>query len=93
MRVVTTNGEHDYDVIIESNTTAGGSSQGFTVAFLELNVRVKNVKTGDVVYQESLTAIKGLQLNADAASIEAYKKGKEKIEQQITRSIIDAIMK
>lgn len=93
MRVITTNGERDYDVSIESNTTPGGSSQGFTVAFLELNVRVKNVKTGDVVYQESLTAIKGLQLNADAASIEAYKKGKEKMEQQITRSIIDAIMK
>lgn len=92
MRVIATSGEHNYAVSIESNTTAGGSSQGFTVAFLDVTVKVKSTRTGDIVYQESLSAIKGLQLNADAASIEAYKKGKEKIEQQIVKSIVQSIM-
>lgn len=92
MRVVTAHGENDFDVMITSNTTAGGSSQGFVVAFLEMTVKVKSVKSGEIVYQESLSAIKGLQLNVGAASMEAYKKGKEKIEQQISKSILEAIL-
>lgn len=92
MRIVTRQGENDYDISISSNTTAGGSSQGFIVAFLEMTVKVKNTRSGEIVYQESLASIKGLQLNPEAASMEAYKKGKEKIEQQISKSIMDAIL-
>ncbi len=92
MRVSNSAGENDYQVSITSNTTNGGSTQGFVVAYLEMTVKVKNNRSGEIVYQESLTSIKGLQLNAESASMEAYKKGKEKIEQQIVKSIIDAIM-
>ncbi len=92
MRVSNSAGENDYQVMITSNTTNGGSSQGFVVAYLEMTVKVKSNRSGEIVYQESLTSIKGLQLNAESASMEAYKKGKEKIEQQIVKSIIDAIM-
>jgi hypothetical protein len=36
--------------------------------------------------------VKGLQLNKDAASIEAYKKGREKIEQHIVPKLLEAIL-
>jgi len=48
-------------------------------------------KQGEVIYKESLNNIKGLQLNPNAASIEAYKKGRERLEQQIIPSILDTI--
>lgn len=92
MRISPSNKETNYIVTINSNTSQGGTSQGFTVAFLELSVIVTNTKNGETVYQESLTGIKGLQLNADAANIEAYKKGKEKIETEIAKALLDAIL-
>jgi hypothetical protein len=92
MRISSTSGETDYEVKIVSNTTDGGSSQGFAVAFLEMNIEVKRIAAGEVVFKESVAAIKGLQLNRDAAGIDAYKRGKERIEQQIVKSILEAIM-
>jgi hypothetical protein len=53
---------------------------------------VRNTDNQDVVFNETLSAIKGLQLNKDAAGIEAYKKGKEKIEQQLVQKLIQTIM-
>jgi hypothetical protein len=92
MRISSTGGETDYEVVITSNTTDGGISQGFAVAFLEMNIEVKRNSGGDVVYKESVSAIKGLQLNRDSAGIDAYKRGKERIEQQIVKTILEAIM-
>lgn len=80
----------DYVVSIEANTTEGGTSQGFVVAFLEFNLEVTN-KAGDVIYKESVNNLKGLQLNKDAAGIEAYKKGRQKLEDEMIPSILDSI--
>jgi len=84
--------EADFLATIESNTKEGGQANGFVVAFLEMNLEVKNRKTGEISYSETLSSVKGLQLNKDAASIEAYKKGKEKIEQQMAPKLIQAIL-
>lgn len=92
MRISSTGGETDYSVILTSNTTDGGTSQGFAVAFLEMNIEVKRTQGGEVVFKESVSAIKGLQLNKDAAGIDAYKRGKDRIEQQVVKTIIEAIM-
>lgn len=92
MRISSSATETNYIVNIVSNTTQGGTSQGFNVAFLEMTITVKNGVTGEVVYQETLSSIKGLQLNMDAASMEAYKKGKEKMETEIVKSMLDAIL-
>jgi hypothetical protein len=48
-------------------------------------------RAGDKVFQESINNIKGLQLNKEAASIEAYKKGKQRIEEQMISSILESI--
>ena len=92
MRISQSPSETDYRVTILSNTSEGGSSQGFTVAFLELSVLVINPKSGETVYKESIGSIKGLQLNRDAASIEAYKRGRERIDSEIINSLLEAIL-
>lgn len=82
----------DYLITIDANTKEGGQANGFVVAFLEMNLSVKNRKTGEIAFSETLSSVKGLQLNKDAASIEAYKKGKEKIEQQIVQKLTQSIL-
>lgn len=92
MRMSATERDADFLVTITGQTQEGGTSQGFVVAFLELNVLVKNQKTGEIVYQEALSGIKGVQLNANAASIDAFKKGRERIEKEIVPSTLESIL-
>jgi hypothetical protein len=92
MRIANSGNEADYSVTITADTKEGGSANGFVVAFLEFTVVVRNTENSEIVFNETLSAIKGLQLNKDAAGIEAYKKGKEKMEQQLAQKLIETIM-
>jgi len=92
MRIAGSAGEADFIATIDANTKEGGQANGFVVAFLEMNLVVKNRKNGEVAFSETLSSIKGLQLNKDAAGIEAYKKGKEKVEQQIAPKLLQSIL-
>ena len=82
----------DYEVFIQANTTEGGVSQGFHVAFLDMTLSVKSRKTDDIIFKRSFTKLKGLQLNFNAASVEAYKKGIKLIEDEVCRELIDQIL-
>ncbi len=92
LRIAGKESEADFVATIESNTKEGGQANGFVVAFLEVNLVVKNRKTGEVAFSETLSSVKGLQLNKDAAGIEAYKKGKEKVEQAMTPKLLQSIL-
>ena len=92
LRIAGKESEADFVASIESNTKEGGQANGFVVAFLEVNLVVKNRKTGEVAFSETLSSGKGLQLNKDAAGIEAYKKGKEKVEQTLTPKLLQSIL-
>ena len=92
LRIAGNAAEADFVATIEANTKEGGQANGFVVAFLEVNLVVKNRKNGDVAFSETLSSVKGLQLNRDAAGIEAYKKGKEKMEQQVTPKLLQSIL-
>lgn len=92
LRFVDSKDQADYLIDLTSNTTQGGMAQTFHVAYLEMTITVKEKVSGQTVYGESMNNIKGLQLNFDAASIEAYKKGAEKIESTIGKALLDAIL-
>ena len=92
LRIAGKESEADFVATIESNTKEGGQANGFVVAFLEVNLVVKNRKTGELAFSETLSSVKGLQLNKDAAGIEAYKKGKEKVEQVLTQKLLQSIL-
>lgn len=92
LRIAGKESEADFVASIESNTKEGGQANGFVVAFLEVNLVVKNRKTGEMVFSETISSVKGLQLNKDSAGIEAYKKGKEKVEQVLTIKLLQSIL-
>lgn len=90
MRIATSSKTANYTIQITGNTIDGGTSQGFTVSYLEMTVVVLSA-TGETVYTESLNNIKGLQLNLESASQDAYKKGRTRIEEQMVSSILEVI--
>ncbi len=91
-RVAGTKNEADYIIAIESNTTQGGTSQGFHVAFLDMNISVKDARNNEEVFRRSYNQLKGLQLNFDSASAEAYKKGVEKIKEEVSKALIEQLL-
>jgi LPP20 lipoprotein len=93
MRISTNITETDYILSLASNTRRGETNaQGFYVAFLDLSISVVRKNSGEVAYRENPSQIKGVQLNFSAANTEAYRKAKEKIEQEMVKSIVNAIM-
>lgn len=82
----------DYHIRLNANTTQGGTSQGFHVAYLDMTINVLDFKNDEEVYKNSFTKIKGLQLNFDGAGMEAYKKASKKMQKEIARDIINSIM-
>lgn len=81
----------DFAIKVSGNTTKGGTSQGFHVAYLEMAVEVVNNQNGSQVYRQAINNIKGLQLNFDAASGDAYKRASKKIESEIIDELITTI--
>jgi hypothetical protein len=92
MRISDKKAECNYQVQLTANTTEGGTAQGFVVAYLDFTLTVIHTITGEVVYSESIPGIKGLQLTREAASTDAYKKAKDKIDSEIVSSLLSSIM-
>lgn len=80
----------DYVISIDANTREGGTANGFHVAYLDINWSL-STKSGSVLLQNSESNIKGLQLNFEAAGIEAYKKGSRQMEKEVSEKILEAI--
>jgi len=81
----------DYEILILSNTAEGGTSQGFHVAFLDMTISIKSKISQDEIFKRSFTKIKGLQLNFESASSEAYKKGIKLIEDEVSIEFIEQL--
>ncbi|MFM7103962.1 MAG: hypothetical protein ACKOW8_00460, partial [Flavobacteriales bacterium] len=79
--------ESNYVVVIKSTLKPGGSADGFVMQFLDIEVEVKDNPSGTPVYSEVLTSIKGVGINALGATADAYKRARERLEQQIVPSM------
>ncbi len=83
--------DSDYEILIQSNTTEGGTSQGFHVVYLDMSVSIKSRITQDEIFKRSFTKIKGLQLNYESAASEAYKKAAKSLEEEVSREFIEQL--
>lgn len=80
----------DYIIEISGMTREGGTSQGFHVAYLDMQITVRDLE-GKILFQRSESNIKGLQLNYEAAGLESYKTGARRIERELADALIDAL--
>lgn len=81
----------DYFIEIKADTREGGTSQGFFVAYLDMQITVRNT-AGVIVYQNTENNVKGLQLNFDAAGIESYKVGTQRMERTIAPALVNSLL-
>lgn len=81
----------DYVISVEADTRSGGTAQGFHVAYLDLQIIVRD-RNGTILFQRSESNVKGLQLNFEAAGLESYRTGIRQIEREIADALVDAIL-
>jgi hypothetical protein len=80
-----------YHVFIDAMAGKASQNQGFFMSYLNANIQLTNTKTGEKVYSNTLSNVKGVQLNPKAAADDAYKKAKEKIETDLVGDLINSI--
>ena len=82
----------DFIVEIQANTIDGGSANEFASAILDLKLTLRETETDQIKYQNNTNSIKGVQLNTTAASNEAYKKAKTKLDEEWLKAMIQSIL-
>ncbi|MEJ2055988.1 MAG: hypothetical protein P8X42_18905, partial [Calditrichaceae bacterium] len=73
----------DADILIKLEAVARNGAQVYNLysSFADLNISVTNLDTGQEVYKNSFSGIKGIQLDYEKAGIEALKNAGKKIDE------------
>ena len=79
----------DVDMIltVEADARPGGSGQGFTTIYTDVVGTVTN-REGEVLFTQTLTRIKGIQLDLPRATDAAYTKASEEITSDFVPALI-----
>jgi hypothetical protein len=85
-------GTTTFTIHLTANTTDNGMVNDFASSLLEMEMKVTDNASGAVVYQNNTNSIKGVQLNPKAASLEAYKKAKNKLEEEWLKNMISILL-
>jgi hypothetical protein len=78
----------DLRITIEADTREAGSGSGFFTATLDASVVIRGVDNA-VILQRNLERVKGVQLNFESASAEAYRKAG----QELRGAFLDELLK
>jgi LPP20 lipoprotein len=92
MRIANNPADADFILIIKTRPRIGEDIQGFKVAYLDGSIELQNAKTHEQKYLHSIDGVKGIQLSHENAALEAYKKEKEIISNEIIPTILRGIM-
>jgi len=92
MRIAPSPTDADYLLKISTKPRIGEDIQGFKVAYLDGYIEVVTLKTNEQKFQHSIDGVKGIQLSHENATLEAYKKEKEIISNEIIPNILKGIL-
>jgi len=77
------------DIIIncEADSRKGMSAYGMNSAYVDLRLSVLDLKTGEEIYKNSLTNIKGMHLDFNKASVKAFQNAADKVAELLPEMI------
>lgn len=79
-------------VNITGRTREGGTTNGFSISFLNLNISFTDAAGRKIIYESSFNDIKGVGNSFDHAGIKAYEKGKESLNSQYVNDALNTII-
>lgn len=81
----------EYEISITSNTRKGNEIYGQYVTYLNLSIKVINLKNNTEIFAINKPNIKGIRLNYNEAGLNAYKKFKSNLSTMLVPKIIEGI--
>lgn len=79
----------DLSMDIRADTKSRGAEQGFYTAMLEMDIEVRNLDTGEVVYSVSRADMRGVDLDYERAGMKAYQNVTRNIESELMRKLVN----
>jgi len=79
-------------VNITGRTREGGTSNGFSISFLNLNISFTDSAGRKIFYESSFNDIKGVGNSFEHAGIKAYEKGKESLNSRYVNEALNTII-
>ncbi len=73
----------DYLIEITAAARQGANVYNMFTAFVDVNIAVTDMKTGQQIYKNVLSNLKGIQLSYDKADIKAYEAAGKKVEKLV----------
>lgn len=86
--VARTPAEANMTIHINASTRDGGTSSGFALAYLDLQVKLTDPSGANILYEQAFTDLKGASNTPERAGIRAFDKGQDKLD----RSFVDALL-
>lgn len=85
--------EQEAELILDlrASTRNGGESNGFHTAFLDMTFTFRDRKTGHTVHEGGRQGVKGVQLDAPRAGLEAYKRAAQDVRNDLVPAMLNSI--
>lgn len=80
-------------VSIKSNGREGGEYQGLYTVYVDANISVLDLNSGEEVYKTSFNNVKGVSINYDKAGMKAYDEIAESLQKKIVPKILESLKK
>lgn len=83
----------DSDLIVQiaGNTRAGGESNGFSIAFLDMSFKMTDRTQQKIYFERAFDDLKGVSNTTERAGLRAFDKGKEKMDRRFMADLLDAV--
>ncbi len=80
-------------VSIKSNGRDGGEFQGLYSVYVDANISVLDLNSGEEVYKTSFNNVKGVSINYDKAGMKAYDEIAESLQKKVIPKILESLKK
>lgn len=76
----------DYLIEIQAESRKGSVVYGQHVAYVDLNISVLDLRSGEEIYKQSFTDVKGIHLDYERAGLKAFENAGEKLKKDFTEA-------
>lgn len=80
-------------VTIKSNGRDGGEYQGLYSVYVDANISVTDLNSGEEVYKTSFNNVKGVSINYEKAGMKAYDEIAESLQKKVIPKILESLKK
>jgi len=86
-------GKADFMIELAAASRQGSKMYGQYAAYVDLEITAIDLTTGDELFSDAMTNIKGIQLNYDKAGMEAFDNTFDKLKEELLPKFVNSIQK